>query len=110
MIITNESFMQFLTEINAKVECPVCSSIGWSVSATYRMDTAFQENDIVINHLPYAHFDEHEGRSTSFVGGTPVLFASCDMCGYIRLHSYKLVQMQIALMSLRQQQGERDAK
>lgn len=100
LIITNEVFMRFLTQIKAKVECPVCDSANWNLSATYKMATLANSDDLVVSHFPFAQLDEETGRTTTFVGGTPVVYACCNVCGYIRFHSHSVIHLQMAQWGL----------
>ncbi|EAU8886368.1 hypothetical protein EKP29_22570, partial [Salmonella enterica] len=71
MIISHEDFINFLTAVGAKVECPVCEHVGWDVGATWQMDTTEKIDDLIVNHLPYARLHS-DAKTTGMSGGLPV--------------------------------------
>lgn len=84
-------FIRFLIDIKANVQCIVCGRTGWNVRASHVMDTDVKVDDLVVSHLPFAHLNESDNTTKTFMGGTPVLIASCKTCGYMRLHDYGTV-------------------
>lgn len=91
MIITPEKLAEFFNKMNPMVRCPVCGFGGWELSTVYQMATEAKERDLVVNHLPYSSLDETTNQTDSFSGGVPVVSVTCKHCGYIRLHSYRII-------------------
>ncbi|OKP29764.1 hypothetical protein BSQ40_08000 [Serratia fonticola] len=99
MIISNEKFAEYLEYSKLNIQCPACGcTTGWNVNAAHEMQTDDRENDLVVNHIPYARLDEKTNRTTTFLGGFPVVFIVCKSCGYVRIHSYSLLHSKITDM------------
>ena len=98
MIISNEKLAEYFGSRKLSIHCPACNNVGWGVNAAHKMQTNDKEDDLVVNHIPYARLDEEQNTTTTFLGGFPVVFIVCKSCGYIRMHSYSLLHSKIAEM------------
>ncbi|WP_373225191.1 hypothetical protein [Enterobacter cloacae complex sp. ESBL7] len=99
MLITNEILAAYFGRMpNAEIICPVCKNIGWKVNGAHVIDTFDKKGDKVVNHIPYSRLDEETDKTTTFMGGFPVIFLVCPSCGYMRLHSYKVLRDNIMKM------------
>lgn len=108
MLISNEKLVEYFEYNNLTVTCPVCQNVGWEVSAAHKMGTLEKENDTVVSHIPFARLNEETNQTSSFMGGYPVVFLVCKSCGYMRMHSYKLLHNKITEMEAKKEKAQDD--